>query len=369
MKHFTFSPDAEKAAQQFSEAQGINFNMVPNCIGANTKFWIKLVELNPENISRVPDNILELEEFAKNVDHQLFYRYLPKKYLTAEDYHSYMANPKKAIASGRHPVKISRSNEYSWYCTNDTNDWVEESSLTNDRLLSLIQAHRGADQINRELWTQEFADYLWESPKAIVAFDDIPEEYVRDEWKKLMDVFVQKRYPVFGLQRSSESYEKLPQYWGSFTNTQDMLLALDCEDLAERCENPFGYTIHIDLNAIMKPKDFSKTSEELWNAIKDVAADNPEILRRMFELYGMILTKCMPKELFNLEWLLKSSSFEFYLDDYKIALSELNSATCEVEKLEAEKLVDDNIKSIHRLIKRFVSLDDSEIDVLISTLV
>jgi len=77
----------------------------------------------------------------------------------------------------------------------------------------------------------------------------------------------------------------------------------------------------------------------------------------------------MPKELFKLEWLLNSSIFESYVDDYKLALSELNSATCEVERMEADDFVQENIQSIKRLITTFVSLDDSELDALISTLV
>lgn len=369
MRKFVFSIDKEEAAEQFVQAKGINFGMVPNCIGANATFWVRLVELDPNYIARVPQDVLELGYFAENVSHEIFYRYLPKRYLTAEDYASFKANPEKAISVNRNPAQVSRTNDYTWYCIDEVrNTWRRESSLNKETLLYLIQEGKHVD-INPELWSQEFADYVWKSPKAMVAFSYIPDEYVREEWRQLMDLFEKKRRPVFGYARSMEKCEEIPKYWGSYKTEREMLMALECEQLVNRTQNPYGYAVTLEFNSEMADMDFSKIFTDLWTAIRDVAEGNREVVRRMYELYGMWFSKCMPKELFDLKWLINSDTFEFYSNRYKKALFARNSAKCKVEELEAEDRIQKRLESLKELIRRYVNLDEKEIDDLIATIV
>ena len=371
MKHFIFSHDAEKAAQEFASTKGIHFDMVPECIGANPRFWIELVKLNPEYIARVPQKVLEQPEFAENVDHQTFYRYIPKEYLTVKDYNTFKEMPEKSISVNRNPVKLSHDNEFSWYCTDDLDRWIGESSLNKYRLLDLIEEGRGADRINKELWSQDFADYLWESRKAIVAFDNIPEEFVRDEWRKLMTFFKERRYPILGYVRGFEKVEQLPEYWASFKTAEDMILALECEEFVERCQNPWGYTEVFEFNSARreKIKTYPQIFANLWKAVEEVARDNPEILKKMVSCYGSWFAKCMPKELFNLEWLIDLELVELYASSYTHALSRLNLAKSEVERMEAEDRLKEVLEDFKKEILIYVSLNDEELNQFIERFV
>lgn len=369
MRQYVFSHDAEEAAKDFASAKTISFNMIPHDLRANAKFWVKLVELDPNYIAKVPQEVLDSESFAGNVSHKLFYRYLPKKYLTVEDFNTFRDMPEKAISVTRNPVELSKINEYVWYLTNEPDEWMMASIMDKRMLLYLIQEGRGAERINSELWSQEFADYLWESRKAMVSFDFIPKQFVRDEWMTLMTMYKEKRYPVFGNGGSILKAEKIPEYWGSFKTEEEMKRALDCEDLILRCDNPWGYAVRFEFNPALQRTDYPEIFSNLWNAISAVAANNEEILKRMYELYGSHFSKAMPRELFNIEWLIESDELELYVDSYKHGLWLLKSAECEVEKLEAEDRLKERLDTLKKAILRQIPMSDEELEKFISSIV
>lgn len=375
MKHFTFSHDATEAAKGFACTEGIRFDMIPKALGADPKFWLELVKLNPEYIARVPKKVLEQEEFAENenIDHLRFYKFLPEKYLTVEDYNAFKAMPEKAISVHSSPVQISCDNDFTWYCTNDKDSWIGESKLNHSTLLWLIQEGESPKKINRELWTQGFADYLWESRKAIVGFEGIPDEFIRDNWRKLMRFFREKRYPVFGCGRSIEEAEKLPEYWASFKTSEEMMLALECEELVGRCQNPYGYAESFDFSPsrMERRKAYPQIFSNLWNVVEGVAKDDPEILRRMIVLYGSWFAKFVPKKLFNLEWLNDLEDFELYAESYVDALSTYDFAKTksEVQQLKAKEKLENEFNELKRVILGYVALNEEELKEFIESLV
>ncbi len=367
MKQYVFSHDVEQAAKDFASApKGISFTMIPHDIGANTKFWVKLVELDPNYIEKVPKEVLDSESFADSVDHRVFYSYLPKKYLTVEDYNAVKAMPEMAISTIRNPAKLNQHNEYLWYCTDDYH-WKMASQMNKYTLLNLIEEGRGAERINSELWSQEFADYLWKSAKAMVSFDAIPKQFVREEWMVLMSFYREKRYPVFGNGSTFSKAEKIPEYWGSFKTEEEISLALDCEDLYFRCDNPYGYTCEFRLDSSMRRNDYAEIFSNLWEAVSGVVANNKKLLKRMYELYGSRFAKAMPRELFDMEWLINSEEFEWLVDSYKCRFKNYMEAEYEVEKLEAKERMDEWLEMLKEHILSNVSMSDEELEKFISS--
>lgn len=368
MKHFMFVHDAEEAAKDFANTPGVHLKMIPRDLGANVKFWAKLVELNPELIGRVPQKVIETKEFADSIDHIRFFNFVPTEYLTDEDISKYKEKPEKAIWVLKNPVQVNTMNEYSWYCIDDGNNWRSASSLDTYMLYALIEEHRRADQINPELWTQKFADYLMTSEKALVSFDDIPEQFVRDEWIEIMTLYRNKRYPIFGEYKSISKPERIPEYWGSFKTEQEIMLALDLEELINRCQNPWGYAVSVGFDFSDDHTDYSKIFADLWDAIGETVSNNETILKRMMKLYAMF-SRCIPKELFKPEWLEEHEDFQYYKHSYRNAKLWVKCAKNEVERLERVERLKEEKESFKAFILEYLPMTDEEVEKFISEII
>lgn len=377
MKHFMFVHDAEEAAKDFANTPGVHLNMIPRDLGANVKFWAKLVELSPELIGRVPQKVIETKEFADSIDHIRFFNFIPTEYLTGEERSEYLTDedgskykkiPEKAIWVLKNPVQVNTMNEYSWYCVNDENDWRSASSLDTYMLFALIEEHRRADQINPELWTQELADYLMTTGKALVSFDDIPEQFVRDEWREIMTLYKNKRYPIFGDYKSISEPERIPEYWGSFKTEKEIMLALDLEELINRCQNPWGYAVSVGFDFSDDHTDYSKIFADLWDAISETVSNNETILKRMMKLYAMF-SRCIPKELFKPEWLEEHEEFQAYKRSCRNANLLVKCAKNEVKRLERVERLKEERESFKAFILEYLSMTDEEVERFISEII
>lgn len=357
----------EQVAIDFVESHkkkpSISFSMIPKSIGQNVKFWAKLVEINPEYIARVPEAILEKEDFSKIVDHNIFYNYLPKKYLTVEDYKGHKENP-NAISVLRSPVKINKHENFTWYALNS--DWYSASEIDAQTVFMHLGEFEPASGIFPELWSQKLADLILNSSKALIFFDAIPKDYVNEEWTELMQIFAEKRYPLFGYERTNKKPESLAKYWRNFPNEQQLKLALKLESIIDRCSNPFNYT-RTFWNIDEKDMDPTPYFKELWLVLKPIIENSPELIEKFFKLYGGDFTRQIPEDLFKLEWI--REEVEEFVCDYCTALEAIQNAECEIERLEAQDSANQIYYEIRVLILEYRDLSEEQIKELIDSMV
>ena len=201
MKKIQFSSDPKKAAEQFakmcdsSSSSRPKFYLIPKTIGSDAEFWLKLVEINSTFIANVPKAIKETEEFSQHINHRKFYRYIPTKFLTMDDYQEHKKDPKSEISiSGLHEIaEINEHESYSWVTLGISgDDWYAEDTLTPEKIKASIGELAPARDILPELWSQKLADLIWNSSLAMVSFDAIPKQYVRKEWENLIEIYKNK---------------------------------------------------------------------------------------------------------------------------------------------------------------------------------
>ena len=363
----------EQVAIDFVESEkkehSMSFSMIPKSIGENVKFWAKLVEINPDYISWVPEAILEKEDFAKLVDHEVFYRYLPKKYLTVEDYKIYKENPEQAISVRRSPVKINEHEEFIWYALSRSSFWYSASKIDAKTVFNHLDEDDPASGIFPELWAQDLADLIWNSSKAIIFFDAIPKKYVRAEWDELMQLLLKKRYPLFGYEYTSAKPELLAEYWRNFPNEHQVRKALKLEALVKRCSNPFGYTVTFWFGESEKGIDPTPYYKELWLVLKPIIENIPELIEEFFELYQENFSRQLPDELFNIEWTRKEDILDLLAHEYRSALKAMQNADCEIERLEAEDLANQSYKEMRDEILSYHDMSEEKIKKLIDSIV
>ncbi len=370
MKKIIISNLPEQAAKEFAEERKsakIDFSIIPRSIGSNEKFWAKLCEIDSEYIARVPEKILNSEAFAKLIDHQRFYRFIPKKFLTEDDYYAHKENPGLAVCAYGGKAEISNHDDFVWYKFRNSSSWCTTHEMTARTIINHIDELEKAKDILPELWSQELADLLWDSSLAIVSFDDIPNEFVRDEWAKIMTLLKDKRYPVFGLGSTYTHPDLLAEYWTNFRDESQMATAIELEKLVSRCSNPYGYARTYSFNASSEEVDSSECFKNLWQAIKPVVENNPNLIEEFFNMYEGDFSRVLPDDLFKIDWVKKSSRFMYYCEDYYSALDDLECAESEVEKLEAQEDVDIQLSSLKKLILSYHEMSEEQVNSLIAS--
>lgn len=355
--------------ESYKKKHSMEFRMIPKSIGEDVRFWAKLVEIDLYYISCVPETILEKEDFAKLVDHEVFYRYLPKKYLTVEDYKNHKENPEHAMNVLRGPVEINKHDDFIWYALSRSSSWYPASKIDAQIVFDHLDEDDPASEIFPELWAQDLADLIWNSSKAIVFFDAIPKKYVRAEWDMLMQLFLKKRYPLFGYEYTSAKPELLAEYWRNFPNEHQVRKALKLEDLVKRCRNPFGYTETFWFGESEKGIDSTPYYKELWLVLKPIIENIPELIEEFFELYQENFSRQLPDELFKVEWIKEDDIWDILVDDYCSALRAVQNAEYEVERLEAEDLANQRYKEIRDEILSFRDMSDEKVKELIDLIV
>ena len=316
MRKFVIATNPELAAIDFAEEINSTENpkaklsMIPKSIVQSEKFWIKLVKIKPEFIARVPEEIIESESFSRAVDHQLFYRYLPKRFLTDEDHYTHKKNPSKAILVDGYPEQIGYHEEYTWYSFKGLPYWYASSQVNYRDVFDHIDELNPVSKICSEFWSQKLADLIWNSPMAIEAFDDIPKEFVRAEWCRLIQIFREKRYPIFGYRDTRDYPELLAEYWQSFKDETQMLMAFKVEKMVERCCNVYRNTRALPQNRKSSNYDFSKDYRKLWEVIRPMVNKNPNLIKKFINLYDVNLSQCIPDEL-----IIEAGNFKTLSDD------------------------------------------------------
>ena len=372
MKRFTIAKNPEQAATEFvaqyeEVRPQLEFSMIPKSIGSDEKFWAKIVELKPEFISRVPDVIRNSEAFAKLIDHQLFYNYIPKKFLTAEDFEIHKNSSKRSACGYGSPAQISEHNCFDWVTYDHGNyPWYDVSTVTAESIFSKISEINPAKNILPELWSQKLADLIWDSPLALVSYNAIPEEFVRKEWDELTDFFSTKRYPIFKYGTTLDHPENLVEYWGQFKTEEDMKMAFQVEELIERCSNPYGYAVNINPRYLPNFEEDVEHYEALWKTIEPMTEKNPEFVEEFFKIYDRKLSPFIPIEKFNFDWIKDSNLFKFYLTSYKEAVEGIDLAESEVEKLEAQDDMNKAIKGLKEAVLKYCNITDAEAEAFIA---
>ena len=122
------------------------------------------------------------------------------------------------------------------------------------------------------------------------------------------------------------------------------------------------------LNPFTTIPDYEKIFADLWDAIKDVVEDNPDIINRMFGIYESRFSHCLPRKLVNLQWIREADYVELMTYDYKDALSLRECASCEVERLEAEDWLKERYDSLKKAILSYTQMDDEELESFIEAM-
>ena len=366
MKKIIIAKDPEQAAIKFAKDMEEmkptpNFSMIPRSIGSSVEFWVKIVELNPNFIAQVPEEILECEEFCKSIDHQLFYKYIPPKYLTVEDYNIHNTHPERAISVFRRPAEISDHESFVLAAFEGFHKyWYRVEEYTPETLLMGIDEINSASDILPELWSQELADLIWNAPVAFVSYNGIPENFRRAEWVKMVDFINSKRYSFFRLGRSSELPGKLAEYWGQFDTVEKLNYAIEVEKKINSCQNPYGYTEYR-----FKVNIPEGSYENFWNAISSVVGDSKELLQAFFELYGSNFSRVIPIELVNLEWIRQELALKSCYRHYRMFISKVESAESEVEKLTAKDKAEEYLTRLKKLVLKYHFFSEEELEVFL----
>ena len=375
MRKITIPKIPEQAAIYFAEenksmrASRVSFAVIPKAIGSSMNFWLKLVELEPKYIARVPLKIIECEEFAKMVDHVLFYEYLPKKYLNAEDYLAHRINPEASIKRKLgflNRAEICSHNEYTWYMFDGYPTWISASNMTPNEIIGHLGKLNLASELFPELWSQELADKIMNSKFAIISYEDIPKEFIRPEWTEIMKLYKEVRFPTFGLECTKLHPEKLSEYWSKFKTKAQMKMAIALEELIKRCCIPSNYRMNVQLSPVLEKADCRAYYKKMYSAVKGTIEKDPSFMESFFKMYGADFSMVVPEGRFKLEWIAKSQVFRNYLDDYRMALNELSEAETEVERLEAQETVDFEFNSLKKLVKSYRKMRDEDLNSFIN---
>lgn len=372
MRKITIANDPEQAAVEFAAQYGkvrqkLEFTMLPKSIGETEKFWAKLVELEPRFISRVPDVIRRSEAFANLVDHQMFFNYISREFLTAEDFEERKKSSKHSFFAAGSPAEISEHNSFVWVTYENGNyPWYDASKMTAEELFKNINELNPATVILPELWSQKLADLIWDSPLALVSYNAIPEEFVRNEWDELVHFFNTKRYPIYKFGSTFDKPEKLVEYWSQFKTEEELKQAFQVEALIERCSNPYGYAVTIDPRCLPNFDEDVPHYEALWKTIEPLVENKKELIEAFFKMYDRKLARFIPVEKFDFEWLKNSNMFKFYLRDYKDAVEELELAETEVDKLEAKEEIEKAVKMLTDTVLKYRNISEAEAEAFIA---
>lgn len=372
MKRLTIANDPEQAAIEFAEQYEkvkpkLEFSMIPKSIGSSEKFWAKLVELKPEFISRVPEVIRGSESFAKLIDHQKFYNYIPKRFLTAQDFEEHKKSSNKTVSAYGSPVEISTHDNFFWVTYGAGNyPWLAVSKLTPEELFGKISEINPAKGILPELWSQKLADLIWESPMALVSYNAIPEEFVRKEWDELVNLFNEKRFPIYRFRNTMEDVEKLSEYWSQFKTEAEIKQAIKIEKLIERCNNPYGYSVNIDMRYVPDLYYAENPYEELWKTVEPIIGDNQELIEEFFNMYDKKIARFIPKEKFNYDWIKRGRLFGCYLRNYEEAVEALELAESEIEVLEAKDDIEKALCFMKETAMDYREMTDAEYDAFVA---
>ena len=373
MKKLIISENPEVAATQMTEIfmdpehSNEDFSVIPNALGLNPKFWARIVETMPELIARVPSEVKENKDFCDLIDHIKFFRYIPDKYLTIEELNQHEADPRAAIYAPGSPLEVNRHNHYIWYQFDGSSYWFNnpDSITVFDRMREYISY---GVELCPELWTPELADLICRSEYFLICYEEIPEDLVKEEWKELYKLYKEKRAPILG-GSSALNEEKLPEYWGSFKSTTEMEIALHLESVVERCKNPRGYAVQITFGNEDYAVDNSKYYKEIWAVVEPVISDSPELVKGFFDLYDVCISKYIPNELFNTEWIKHSKMLEEELSIYKLYKSRLSKADSPVAAEKARREMENCMQCIKDVITIYRDMTDDEAEALIKDIV
>ena len=371
MKKIQFSSDSKKAAEQFakmcdsSSSSRPKFYLIPKTIGSNAEFWLELVEINSTFIANVPKAIKETEEFSQHINHRKFYRYIPTKFLTMDDYQEHKKDPKSEISiSGYHEIaEINEHESYSWVTLGISgDDWYAEDTLTPEKIKASIGELAPARDILPELWSQKLADLIWNSSLAMVSFDAIPKQYVREEWENLIEIYKNKRYPLFEDSHTSIHPEKLAEYWGQFKTVDQIKEAIKLEEKIVECRNPYGYTTIIGFGQRKKMEIENPTEfyEKMWEVVKPYIENSTELMDSFFKMYGCNFSKVIPDEDFCDKWILEDLISNSCAELYDIGKSESETANSEVEKIEAKECKVEALTNLKKRIECFRDVTEEE---------
>ena len=371
MKKIQFSSDPKKAAEQFatmcdsSSSSRPKFYIIPKTIGSDAEFWVRLVEINSTFIANVPNAIKENEEFSQHIDHLKFYRYIPKKFLTVDEYQAHKDNPKSEISiSGYHEIaEINEHESYSWVTLGISgDDWYAEDTLTPEKIKASIGELAPARDILPELWSQKLADLIWNSSLAMVSFDAIPKQYVRKEWENLIEIYKNKRYPLFKDSDTGLHPEKLAEYWGQFKTVDQIKEAIKLEEKIVECRNPYGYTIIIGFGQRkeMEIEDPTEFYKKMWEVVKPSIENSTELMDSFFKMYGCNFSRVIPNEDFCDKWILEDYYNRSCAELYALGKSESERAVSEVEKFEAKKCRVEALTDFKERIESFRDMTEEE---------
>lgn len=373
MKKIIFANEPEQAAIDFvkeNEAvrpNDVDMTIIPCSLSNSEKFWAELVKVNPEFIGRVPNTILEGEAFASLVNHNLFYLYLPKKYLTKEDYEFHKENVDYAIRNQSYVQRavVTRHDEHIWYKFDNSSHWLAASEMTARFIFNQFDELTKASELMPELWTQELADMLWNSSLAIVSFNAIPHEFVRPEWDAIVEIFCEKRYHLFGRGSTWAHPEHLAEYWSNFKTKDELEMAFQVEEFVGRCANAYGYAVNVRIAD--DECDYSNEFKDLYLTVKSMVEHDSELMESFIKLYGLNFLKHVPVEVMDINWIIMCDQFKYCKREYLGSLKELELSESEVEQLEAQEFVDSCWDMLKKVVNSCKPMSDEEVMKLVDT--
>ena len=370
MRKLTINANPEAAADQFIELleepenTKIDFSVIPAKIGTSPEFWAKLVQAKPELIARVPSEISENKKFCELIDHALFFRYIPDRYLTIEDLDQHEANPKAAIYACGSPVKINSHDHFVWYQFNGSEYWFHNpDAITVFNRMSYYLAN--GEELCPELWTQELADLIWQYGYFFRCYEAIPRAFVKDEWVKLMNLYTEKRLPILG-NRSMPKEEKLPEYWSSLKDAEEMDTALQLEEALGKCVNPEGYAVQISFGSNPELIDNSQYYEQMWRVIEPVISDSPELVKKFFDFFDLNISKYISDEMFNLDWIKESELVDNEMKIYQLYKRRLTKADSPVAVEKAKRMMNQCMESMKESILLYRNISEAEAEELLT---
>lgn len=332
MKKFTFAKDPAESAKLVNENQSIDIlSIVPSELINDVRFWIELVKINPEYwLVYVPEQFMSEKELWDCIDRNKFYLSIPKSLVSVDDYQAYQtyqANGGKSYSSYHSAFKnFSTKNCYEWFLVENPHKYFISKENYNPALFVSRLSCGASEDIHDDFWSQELADAFWDSEIFLCFYKDIPEVFIRPEWKRVIFLYETKRLLMLGEGDSCNvRVENLPAYWENFTTEQEF----DDAFILER-KIKLYYSSRTKFFFNSKPKvDLTDIMTKVWNGL---SIKNQEIVDSLFEFYEIPFAAAVSDEFFKEEWIVKS--IELALSFYIFNMNDSKESTTEVERLE-----------------------------------